>query len=320
MDFVKLEISTLTKGQLRRMEEMEKTCGLEPFSRRMLLASVADMDTFAMLDGEIITGFITLHLSNRYFDGGLYVVNLNVSPEYRRQGIATRLILASCGCYAQIYGDKLVTLDVSKDNAAAVALYTKLGFVNTEEPSENGDTDVVMAASMAKLLGIVKTPRLLLKRITARDVAEGIQIYRDERVNKTYMFPDLTEEAAKKLHDRISMLSANDSRYVRGIFLENKMVGFINDPEISDTTIELGWVVHPDYHNQGYATEAVTHAMKDLFNRGYTEITAGAFEENPASICVMQKTGMHPIGKTEEIEYRGKVHHCVFYAIGRDEL
>ena len=318
MDFVKLEISALTKAQLRRMEEMEKNCGLEPFSRRMLLESVAEMDTFAMMDGEVIAGFITLHPSDRYLDGGLYIVNLNVSQEYRRQGIATRLIFASCSAYAQTHDDKRVTLDVRKDNTAAAALYAKLGFAVTEEPSENGDTDVVMAIPMEKLLGIVNTPRLQLKRITDLDVEEGIQIYRDERVNKTYMFPDLTEEAARKMHDRIAALSANDSRYVRGIYLDNKMVGFINDPEITDRSIELGWVVDPEYHNRGFATEAVTHAIEDLFSRGYTEVTAGAFEENPASLRVMQKSGMHLIEKTEEIDYRGKIHHCIFYAIRRE--
>lgn len=318
MDFEKLEISALTKAQLRRMEEMEKTCGLDPFSRRMLLESVAEMDTYAMLDGEVIAGFITLHPSTRYLGGGLYIVNLNVSHEYRRQGVATRLILAACSSYTQTHMEARVTLDVRKDNAAALALYSKLGFAITDEPSGNGETDVVMAATMRKLLGIVETPRLVLKRITARDVAEGVRIYRDERVNKTYMFPDLTEEAAKKLHDRIAFLSANDNRYVRGIYLENKMVGFINDPEILDGTIELGWVVDPEYHNRGYATEAVTHAIKDLFTRGFDVVTAGAFEENPASIRVMQKSGMHLIEKTEEIDYRGKVHHCIFYAIERE--
>jgi RimJ/RimL family protein N-acetyltransferase len=92
------------------------------------------------------------------------------------------------------------------------------------------------------------------------------------------------------------------------------MVGFINDPEILDGTIELGWVVDPEYHNRGYATEAVTHAIKDLFTRGFDVVTAGAFEENPASIRVMQKSGMTLQDKTEELQYRGKTHHCIFYA------
>lgn len=319
MDFVKLDISALTKKQLKRMEEMEKSCGLEPFSRRMLLECVAEMDTYAMLDSEQITGFITIHPSTRYLNTGLYMVNLNVAPEYRRQGIATRLILAACSVYAQTHGECQVTLDVRKDNTAALALYSKLGFSITDVPSANGDTDVVMAAHMRDLLGIITTPRLLLKRITAGDLVEGIQIYRDERVNKTYMFPDLTEDAAKKLHDRLCTISADDHRYIRGIYLNNQMIGFINDPEIQGDSIELGWVVNPEYHNRGFATEAVTHVIGDLFARGFAEVTAGAFQENPASMRVMEKSGMQLIDKTEEIEYRGEIHHCVFYAIRRPQ-
>lgn len=317
MEFVKLSISSLTKGQLMQLENLERNCGLEPFSRRMLLESVAEMDTFAMMDGEKIAGFITLHSSNRYDGDCLYVVNLNVSEEYRRKGVATQLILSACSAYADVFAKGNVMLDVRKDNNAALALYQKLGFTVTDIPSENGETDVVMSVQMKDLLGIVQTPRLMLRRMTSLDMKEGIRILRDERINKTYMIPDLTEESAKKLYARFVDLSAKRDRYVRGIYLNNRLVGFINDPEIQESSLELGWVVDPEYHNHGFCTEAVTHAIQDLFDRGFTEVLAGAFVENPASIRVMEKSAMQLIEKTEEIEYRGQTHHCIFYAIRR---
>lgn len=317
MDLIKLDISTITEEQLQRMLEIENSCGLEALSRRILLDRVLYMDTYAMLDGEIIIGFITLHPIGQYIEGGLYISNLNVVSEYRRQGVATKLVLAACSAHAQAEVNREVKVNIRKDNTPAVSLFKKLGFSTAYEFGDDATLYAVMTVTMKDLLGIITTPRLLLKRITALDVMEGIRIYRDKKVNKTYMFPDLTEEAAKKLHDRLSMLSAQNDRYVRGIYLENKMIGFINDPEIIDGTIELGWVVSPEFHNKGFATEAVTHAIEDLFSRGYTEITAGAFQENPASMRVMEKSGMMRIEKTEEIEYRGKTHHCVFYAIRR---
>lgn len=317
MDFTKLSISSLTECQLMQLEELERNCGLEPFSRRMLLESVAEMDTFAMLDGEKIAGFITLHSSNRYDGDCLYVVNLNVSEEYRRKGVATQLILSACSAYADVLANGNVMLDVRKDNNAALALYQKLGFTVTDIHSENGETDVVMSVELKDLLGIVQTPRLMLRRMTSLDMLDGARILRDERVNKTYMIPDLTEESAKKLYTRFADLSAKRDRYVRGIYQNNRLVGFINDPEIQESSLELGWVVDPEYHNQGFCTEAVTHAIQDLFDRGFTEVLAGAFVENPASIRVMEKSGMQLIEKTEEIEYRGQTHHCIFYAIRR---
>ena len=46
-------------------------------------------------------------------------------------------------------------------------------------------------------------------------------------------------------------------------------------------------------------------------------VYAGAFAENPASLRVMQKAGMTLMDKTEDLEYRGKTHHCIFYASER---
>lgn len=317
MRFVKLDISSLSKGQLKQMEEMEKTCGLEPFSRRMLLECVRDMDTFACLDADTIAGFITMHPTMRYLGGSLYMVNLNVAQAYRRKGIAQKLILTACSYYAATHTNWRVTLDVCKTNCAARSLYEKMGFCVTDQPSGNGDTDVVMATTLRSLLKISQTERLQLKLMTQLDISEGVQILQNEVVNKTYMLPDLTPEAAENLYDRLCSLSMQKDHFIRGIYLENKLIGFLNDTEITDSQIELGWVVHPDHHNRGYAAEAAKMAISELFARGFTEVVAGAFEDNPASIRVMEKCGMSRLEKTEEIDYRGAVHHCIFYSIKR---
>lgn len=48
---------------------------------------------------------------------------------------------------------------------------------------------------------------------------------------------------------------------------------------------------------------------------GYSEIKAGFFEENQASRRVMEKSGMKIHDQTDDIEYRGKIHHCIYYSI-----
>ena len=55
----------------------------------------------------------------------------------------------------------------------------------------------------------------------------------------------------------------------------------------------LGWEVHPDHHNNGYATEA-SHALLDLgFGPCQMQIIrADCFTHNAASRRVMQKLGM----------------------------
>ena len=48
---------------------------------------------------------------------------------------------------------------------------------------------------------------------------------------------------------------------------------------------------------------------------GYTYLKAGHFEENAASRRVMEKCGMKRIAHEEELEYKGRMHHCLFMAI-----
>ena len=45
---------------------------------------------------------------------------------------------------------------------------------------------------------------------------------------------------------------------------------------------------------------------------------AGAFAENLSSIRVMEKCGMQKLAKRADIEYRGKLHRCVYYAVKAD--
>ena len=52
---------------------------------------------------------------------------------------------------------------------------------------------------------------------------------------------------------------------------------------------------------------------------GYSRVIAGHFEENPASRRVMEKCGMGPMDREENIEYRGVPHRCLYRAIEKDD-
>ena len=141
-----------------------------------------------------------------------------------------------------------------------------------------------------------------------------MQTVTDKTVNRTYMLPDFdTPEDAIPLFNRLMALSQDSARYVRCISKDEEAIGFLNDVEIKDGRIELGYVIHPAFHGQGYMTEALKLAIHALFALGYGEVICGAFEENTASIRVMEKAGMQPLEKAEELEYRGKFHTCVYF-------
>lgn len=162
----------------------------------------------------------------------------------------------------------------------------------------------------------LKTERLTLRPFREEDESDVLALLQDDEIKLTYMLPDFpTREAAVKLFRRIMEMSHDDAHFERAIVLGNRVIGFLNDVEIRDGAIEVGYVIHPSEKNRGYATEALSAAIVDLFGRGYAAVCAGYFEENPASGRVMEKCGMKKIDKTDEIEYRGKVHHCVYCEI-----
>ncbi|WP_167959172.1 GNAT family N-acetyltransferase [Anaerosporobacter faecicola] len=163
---------------------------------------------------------------------------------------------------------------------------------------------------------MIKTKRLTLKPYEDGDQENMIDLLTNEQIKETFMIPDFQSlEQAKKMFQKLKEYSYSSEHYERGIYLQDKLIGFLNDVEIKGQQIELGYVIHPNHHNQGFATEALEVAIKELFQLGYTEVVTGAFEENVASCKVMIKCGMSRIEREDKIEYHGKVHNCIYYII-----
>lgn len=161
----------------------------------------------------------------------------------------------------------------------------------------------------------IKTERLVLQPIGEADLDSLMKLLTDNIVKQTYLLPDFPDlEAAHAMAQRIRALSQDAGRYVVGIYLDGRLVGLLNETEVSGTEIEVGYALLPQFYNQGYCTEALRGAMAYLFANGFTQVKAGAFENNCASIRVMEKSGMIKIDHWDELEYRGKIHRCVYYA------
>ena len=162
---------------------------------------------------------------------------------------------------------------------------------------------------------MIRTERLTIRPMDEADQQACLDLLTNDLVKQTYMLPDFEKrEDAIPLFRRILELSQGDERYLRGIYLEDRFIGYSNEVEVNGKSIELGYLIHPDFHGKGYMTEALTALIPDLFSLGYEEVVCGAFEENPASLRVMEKAGMTLLEKTDELEYRGRVHRCIYYS------
>lgn len=165
-----------------------------------------------------------------------------------------------------------------------------------------------------------KTNRLEVGPMTTADKEAILDLLTDETVGKTYMLPEYqTRLEAEPLFRRLVELSRDENRYVAGIYLDGKFIGMMNETEIEEKQIEMGYALLPANYNHGYATEAFLGAIHYLFAHGFGTVLAGAFSENAASLRVMEKCGMVRQPQTDEIHYRGMTHTCVYYAIKKEE-
>ena len=165
----------------------------------------------------------------------------------------------------------------------------------------------------------VKTERLELKAMDEESLEALVALATDDFVKQTYMFPDLPDRAAAEaLARRLMKLSQGNDKIMVGIYLGRELTGILNQVEVVDGTIELGYALLPAFHNRGICTEALTGAIGWCLENGFREVICGAFEGNTASFRVMQKSGMRLLERTDEIEYRGKTHLCRYYGRSRE--
>ena len=155
---------------------------------------------------------------------------------------------------------------------------------------------------------------VIIKSIKEEDKDLLTEVFFDEKVKKTYMLPDFkNKEESDKLFNRLKELSLNENRFVRGIYYNNQIVGFLNDVEITDEFIELGYAINSKFHNLGIGTKALNLALNELLEKGHKQVITGAFITNKASIRIMEKCGMKKINRVDFIEYRNATHECIYY-------
>ena len=123
---MKVVLRPLAPGDLDTVEEIERASYPTPWSRSMLAAELRKPGSLALgafLEDDSIVGYAFV---SRYVDAW-HVMNVAVSPTYRRRGIATALLER----LLEVTSDdprRGHTLEVRVSNAGAIELYERLGF------------------------------------------------------------------------------------------------------------------------------------------------------------------------------------------------
>ena len=120
-----IEIKTMTEDHVPQIAEMEKLCFSDPWSEKSVASELNNRLSLWLvaLDGDTVAGYVG---SQSVLDEA-DMMNIAVHPDYRRMGIAERLVALLCaGLSAK--GVHALMLEVRASNEPAKALYEKLGF------------------------------------------------------------------------------------------------------------------------------------------------------------------------------------------------
>jgi ribosomal-protein-alanine N-acetyltransferase len=122
-----IEFRKLKLRDLSAIEDIEQTSYPTPWSRSMFAGELAKPSSICLgaVDGERneLIGYLII---SRYVDAW-HVMNIAVAPEYRRRGIARRLMERLFEVTARD-ARRGYTLEVRVSNEAAIRLYEGLGF------------------------------------------------------------------------------------------------------------------------------------------------------------------------------------------------
>jgi [ribosomal protein S18]-alanine N-acetyltransferase len=124
-EMTRIELRRLELRDLGAIERIEQRSYPTPWSRSMFAGELAKPSSICIgaFDSDSLAGYLII---SRYVDAW-HVMNVAVSPEYRRRGIATtmleRLFELTAGD-----GRRGYTLEVRVSNLDAIRLYERVGF------------------------------------------------------------------------------------------------------------------------------------------------------------------------------------------------
>ena len=126
-ELVRSEMTITTMGQehVSQVAELEKQCFSDPWSEKSVASELENPLSLWLvaLEGDTVAGYV----GSPTVMGETDMMNVAVSPAYRRRGIARELIQALLRELAR-QGSHRLTLEVRASNAPARALYESLGF------------------------------------------------------------------------------------------------------------------------------------------------------------------------------------------------
>ena len=120
-----IEILEMNASHITQVAALEAICFSDPWSEKSVASELTNPLSYWLVavEGETGAGYVGAQTVLEETD----MMNIAVHPDYRRQGLAERLV-DSLVAGLQEKGSRCLTLEVRQSNAPAIGLYEKKGF------------------------------------------------------------------------------------------------------------------------------------------------------------------------------------------------
>lgn len=120
-----MTIEKMNAAHVPQIAQLEKLCFSDPWSEKSIETELSCRLSLWLvaLDGDEVVGYVGSQTVIDESD----MMNIAVHPDYRRRGIAEKLIEALVNALEE-KGSRALSLEVRASNGPAIALYEKLGF------------------------------------------------------------------------------------------------------------------------------------------------------------------------------------------------
>ena len=118
-------IVKMNEGHVSAVAELEKICFSDPWSEKSIASELTNPLSLWLVavEDDRVAGYV----GSQSVMGESDMMNVAVQPDFRRQGVAEKLVLELVAALAK-KDNHCLTLEVRASNAPAFSLYEKLGF------------------------------------------------------------------------------------------------------------------------------------------------------------------------------------------------
>lgn len=120
-----MEIVRMNDSHVEQIAQIEKLCFSDPWSENAIGYELTNALSLWLVAQE--AGAVVGYVGSQSVLGEADMMNLAVHPEYRRLGIARKLVLELIA-QLKAKGSHILVLEVRASNEPAIKLYTELGF------------------------------------------------------------------------------------------------------------------------------------------------------------------------------------------------